>query len=153
MTLPQAIAAYLLADPDLAAVVGSRVFALYFPQDPVYPAIVFRRVNLSYEETLRKAPGGRIWTTTVYRFAAYADRNEFHKAYVASRRLAAALEAFSPEQPIGGPAGVFIHHMRPQDMGDTLESSEQYVQLSADSGACQVPLDFEIAYDPASETF
>lgn len=45
MTLEEALRAQILADPAIAAVVGTRVYPRQLPQQPVLPAITYTRVD------------------------------------------------------------------------------------------------------------
>lgn len=53
-----AIRARLLADPDVAALVATRVWPVKLPQGPTFPAIVYQRISTTSNGVAMESPVG-----------------------------------------------------------------------------------------------
>lgn len=90
MTVEQAIVEWLLADPTVAGIVGTRGYQLQLPQSPTYPAF---RVQMIGHPRIYHLRGGIILSNARIQVDAFADITSGGDPYAAVADLADAIDA------------------------------------------------------------
>ncbi|MFK7089404.1 DUF3168 domain-containing protein [Chromobacterium violaceum] len=99
----------LLAAPEVAALVGDRVFPVHLPDEPVLPAIAYQVIDEKRQQIGRR-PSGRVRSLVQLSIVAPDYDTAYAVAWVIRRRL---------ERWRGRAGGVLVY--------DTLEESSQDV--------------------------
>lgn len=96
-----ALRALLLADPAVAAIVGSRIAPLVLPEGTELPALTYVVVHEEPHES-HEGPSGL--ATVMVQFSAWADESGGESGYTATRKLAAAVgrALLGRAQEVGG---------------------------------------------------
>lgn len=102
MSLETALYSHLSGDAALSALVGTRIYPVILPQQPVLPAVTYQRIGAVREQTIaRNVPG----TMPRYQFSVWTQELDggsqagYLRGVAIRQALRNALLAFAPVSP------------------------------------------------------
>lgn len=126
MTIEEAIQAHLLATPNVAALVGVRVYPVKMPQRPTYPAVVYNRISGPREHSQDGSSGLAHPRFQLDCFAAtYAGAKDL------ASKVRLALDGFRGS--MGGVSGVDVNAVFIEDDRDDYDDDIHVYWVSLDA--------------------
>lgn len=133
MTIEEAIYAHLMANAEITALIGNRLYPAKLPPKKVYPSVTYFKVSDVPQRTF----GKRFWTRPRFQFSIRAE--SYSEAKQIKNKLKAVLDNYAGL--MGGTSGVWVK---------LIEVAGDYDDNDPDTGLTFIPIDFFIWHvDPS----